>query len=58
MRAIAVILMVVGGGSIVTTLMGIDVEWFRWMETWGILAGWAIRTAIFLFGTMVWGFAH
>lgn len=53
MRQTAVFLMILGFGSMVLNLIGMEFRLLGWVDTWGPTVGWAIRAALAVVGVVL-----
>jgi len=50
MKSIGWLLVILGAGSFVLNLIGMEFEYLMWIDNWGVEAGWAIRGAMIVAG--------
>lgn len=50
MRQIGVILVILGAGSFVLNMMGLEFTLLAWIDSWGTATGTGIRVAMIVFG--------
>lgn len=50
MKSIGWLLVILGAGSFLLNLFGIEFKYLMWIDNWGVEAGWAIRGALIVAG--------
>lgn len=50
MKSIGWLLVILGTGSFVLNLIGMEFKYLMWIDNWGVEAGWAIRGAMVVVG--------
>ena len=50
MKSIGWLLVILGAGSFVLNLIGMEFRYLMWIDNWGVEAGWAIRGAMVVAG--------
>jgi hypothetical protein len=50
MKSIGWLLVILGAGSFVLNLIGMEFRYLMWIDSWGVEAGWAIRGAMIVAG--------
>lgn len=50
MKSIGWLLVILGAGSFVLNLIGMEFSYLAWIDNWGVEAGWAIRGAMIVAG--------
>ncbi len=53
MRQTAIFLMVMGFGSMVLNMVGMEFRLLGWIDSWGPTAGWGIRAALAVVGVVL-----
>ena len=57
MKSLGATLFVLGLGSIILNLFGIEFIVLMWVDLWGATVGWIIRGAMTVVGLVLWGMA-
>jgi len=50
MKSMGWLLVILGAGSFVLNLIGMEFRYLMWIDNWGVEVGWAIRGALILVG--------
>ena len=53
MKSIGWLLVILGVGSFVLNLIGMEFTYLMWIDNWGVEAGWAIRGAMIVAGGLL-----